>query len=215
MTRINIGCGMSPTLGWVNHDNSKSLFLARLPGFATDALVLLGLVSQSTKNFVDFCRTHQIGFANAVKPLPYPDNSVEVIYASHMLEHFDRREADIFLAEALRILVPGGILRLAVPNVRFHVENYLRHKNADQFVSDLNMSRLKPTGLPQHLRHLIVGAREHHWMYDDASLPELLTNHRFANPVVMAAGETTIPDPGPLNLSERAPESLFVEARKT
>jgi predicted SAM-dependent methyltransferase len=44
------------------------------------------------------------------------DNSVELIYASHVLEHFGRHEVDQVLREWFRVLRKGGILRLAVPD---------------------------------------------------------------------------------------------------
>lgn len=47
-----------------------------------------------------------------------PDNAAELIYASHVLEYFDRAQASAVLAEWRRVLAPGGILRLAVPNAR-------------------------------------------------------------------------------------------------
>ncbi len=44
------------------------------------------------------------------------DNSVELIYASHVLEHFGRHEIDQVLREWFRVLREGGILRVAVPD---------------------------------------------------------------------------------------------------
>lgn len=44
------------------------------------------------------------------------DDSVDLIYASHLLEHFGRAEYPAILAEWHRVLRPGGILRLAVPD---------------------------------------------------------------------------------------------------
>ena len=49
--------------------------------------------------------------------LPFlADHSVELIYACHVLEHFKRREVGLVLYEWFRVLKPGGILRLAVPD---------------------------------------------------------------------------------------------------
>ncbi|RXF74449.1 class I SAM-dependent methyltransferase [Hansschlegelia zhihuaiae] len=49
--------------------------------------------------------------------LPFAkDQSVEMIYACHVLEHFGRYEINRILAEWYRVLKPGGVLRLAVPN---------------------------------------------------------------------------------------------------
>ncbi len=46
----------------------------------------------------------------------FADNSAELIYASHVLEHFDQFEVKTVLDEWKRVLAPGGILRLAVPD---------------------------------------------------------------------------------------------------
>lgn len=50
-------------------------------------------------------------------PLPYPDNSVEEIRASHILEHFTFCDAEKAVKEWVRVLKPGGRLRVAVPDV--------------------------------------------------------------------------------------------------
>ena len=48
--------------------------------------------------------------------LPYENNSVDLIYASHVIEYFNRDEVVGVLKEWVRTLKPGGVLRLAVPN---------------------------------------------------------------------------------------------------
>src|SRR4051812_1200031 len=133
MTRINIGCGQTPTAGWVNYDNSPSVRLARMPALA-GALSRLKLLSASQREFVDFARTSGIQQADAVTSIPQPDRSVDVVYSSHMLEHLDRAEARQFLAETRRVLIRGGIIRIAVPDLRFHVDRYLARRDADLFV---------------------------------------------------------------------------------
>jgi predicted SAM-dependent methyltransferase len=59
------------------------------------------------------------------------NSTVELIYASHVLEHFGRNEIDYVLREWHRVLKPGGILRLAVPDfgacARLYVEGKLDH----------------------------------------------------------------------------------------
>ena len=49
-------------------------------------------------------------------PLKYADASVEEIYASHVLEHIPHTETVRCLAEWVRVLKPGGVLRIAVPD---------------------------------------------------------------------------------------------------
>lgn len=51
-----------------------------------------------------------------ITSLLYADNSVDLIYASHVLEYFDREEVIMLLNEWKRALKPNGVLRLAVPD---------------------------------------------------------------------------------------------------
>jgi predicted SAM-dependent methyltransferase len=51
-----------------------------------------------------------------ITDLPFEDDTVDLIYASHVFEYFDRQEAVDVLKEWRRVLKKGGILRLAVPD---------------------------------------------------------------------------------------------------
>jgi SAM-dependent methyltransferase len=62
---------------------------------------------------------------NASGRLPLPDASVDVVYHSHMLEHLEVDEARAFLAECRRVLHPGGIMRVAVPDLEGIAKAYL------------------------------------------------------------------------------------------
>jgi predicted SAM-dependent methyltransferase len=50
------------------------------------------------------------------RKLPYPDESVAEVYASHVLEHFGFKEVPEVLAEWARVLKPGGLMRISVPD---------------------------------------------------------------------------------------------------
>ena len=67
---------------------------------------------------VDLVDLNHIDYRHAVDNLPmFQDDSVELIYASHVFEYFDRQEAALrVLTEWRRVLRTGGILRLAVPD---------------------------------------------------------------------------------------------------
>ena len=51
-----------------------------------------------------------------ITKLDFEDDSVDLIYASHVLPYFDREEVVPVLKEWKRVLKPGGVLRLAVTN---------------------------------------------------------------------------------------------------
>lgn len=49
------------------------------------------------------------------KPLPYRDNTVEMILIEHVVEHVSSGQALQFFREARRILKPKGVLRVCIP----------------------------------------------------------------------------------------------------
>ncbi len=57
--------------------------------------------------------------------LPYNDNTVDLVYASHTLEYFDRLEAIDVLVEWKRVLKTGGKIQLAVPDFEAMCKMYL------------------------------------------------------------------------------------------
>lgn len=213
LVKINFGCGLSPTEGYLNYDNSPSVKLARM-GFLSGLLCRFGLLNADQKRFVDFCRTHDIRWGNPVKGIKMSDGTAAVIYSSHMMEHLDKSEAKRFLQEAWRLLVSGGVIRLALPDLKKYANEYLERGDADLFISNLHVCCPKPKGFVARLKACLVGGRHHHWMYDEASLCGFLAECGFADARSLRPGETTINEPGVLNLSERVTESIYVEARK-
>lgn len=59
------------------------------------------------------------------KGLPYKDNTVKYIYASHFLEHFSRKDAEYFLKECYRVMKKGGVIRIVVPDLQAGIKNYI------------------------------------------------------------------------------------------
>jgi predicted SAM-dependent methyltransferase len=213
--RLNVGCGATPTPGWLNFDNSLTVRLARLPG-VLDGLCMAGLLSGDQLRFGRVARQYGVRWANAVQRIPLPDQSVEVVYASHMIEHLDREyEVPAFLGNLQRVLVADGIVRFAVPDLLRRARRYVEEtRDADEFVASLSMADETPRGVFALARDLAVGVRNHRWMYDGASLVRLLERNGFSQARELPPGETMIPDPGPLNLRERDEESVYVEARR-
>jgi SAM-dependent methyltransferase len=59
------------------------------------------------------------------KGIPYPDAAFDVVYHSHLLEHFPKESAPVFLRECHRVLKSGGMIRIAVPDLEAIVRLYL------------------------------------------------------------------------------------------
>jgi SAM-dependent methyltransferase len=209
--RVNIGCGATPTEGWVNFDNSLAIRVARQPRLLR-ALALAGLLTNESLDLAALAVTENVRFANAVRRIPCRDGSVDTLYSAHMVEHLDRDEVRRFLGEARRVLRPGGILRIAVPDIGIQVDRYLDDKDADEFIAGTHLSQPRPSGFLPRIRCAVVGPRHHLWMYDGDSLSKVLWDAGFAGVCVLGPGETTIADPGSLDLKERADESVYAEA---
>ena len=58
----------------------------------------------------------------------FEDNSIDLIYASHVIEYFDREEIPNILNKWKSKLKPGGTLRLAVPNFHTMAKLYIEDK---------------------------------------------------------------------------------------
>lgn len=57
--------------------------------------------------------------------LPFEDNSQDVVYHSHVLEHLRPVDGERLIAECVRVLSPGGILRIVVPDLEKIAQLYL------------------------------------------------------------------------------------------
>lgn len=103
-----------------------------------------------------------------VTKLPYESNSVDVIYACHLIAYFDRVEIIPILQEWKRVLRPGGVLRLATPDFREMAYMYVRQNGSDlsQFLGPLYGKMGSPV-----IYHKTV--------YDFYSLIELLASVGF------------------------------------
>lgn len=60
------------------------------------------------------------------KGIPFEDNSVDVVYNSHVLEHFSNKQGNFLLSECYRVLKKGGIIRVAVPDLESICKEYLK-----------------------------------------------------------------------------------------
>lgn len=102
----------------------------------------------------------------------FENNTIDLIYASHVFEYFDRDEAKDVLKEWKRVLKPNGILRLAVPDFKACSKLYNEGKyDLDTFVSMFY-------GKWKINEKITV---YHKTIYDFKSLTKLLENNGFDN----------------------------------
>ena len=65
------------------------------------------------------------------EPLPFPAGHFQAVYASHVLEHFAPEDGLRLLRECLRVLAPGGIVRIVVPDLETIARTYLQCLDAE------------------------------------------------------------------------------------
>lgn len=72
------------------------------------------------------------------KRFPLESECVSFLYSSHVLEHFNRSCGQEFLDECFRVVEPGGVIRIVVPDLEAIVQNYLRCLQAQRSDSQLD-----------------------------------------------------------------------------
>jgi predicted SAM-dependent methyltransferase len=194
--KLNIGCGTSGIDGWVNIDNSPSILLSRLP---------LGKRIFRTPDW-----PRDVRRADVRKRIPFPDSSVSCIYSSHTFEHFTYEESLAVARECFRVLRPGGILRLVVPDLGILVRDYLAG-GADPLASHKFVSRLLLTA---SVRDVVHPGAHHQQMFDARSLVHLVQQAGFTAPEVSQFGSSRIAEIAEIELESRRSESLYVEATR-
>ena len=65
-----------------------------------------------------------VDYVGDVYPLDFKDNTFDLVYSSHVLEHFKRELTPKILKEWTRVLKPDGILRISVPSFENLIEIY-------------------------------------------------------------------------------------------
>jgi SAM-dependent methyltransferase len=190
---LNLACGTKMHHGWNNLDFSPYTRLARRPWLVglLRAVGFLSPVRQERLAAVDpgvICWDLRHG-------IPFAADTFDVVYSSHFVEHLDRDVVPVHLTECRRVIKPGGILRVVVPDLESIARDYVRaldrlesgeaaaEKERAQAVYELfdQMVRQGATGAGEQKawvgrveRFIRGGAAStgelHRWMYDRHSL---------------------------------------------
>jgi SAM-dependent methyltransferase len=170
---VQYGCGLCAPEGWINFDASYTLAFERLP--------LVGRLY--TKNSQRFPK--QVRRGDIVKGLPLAPESATGIYASHVLEHLAYGDCIQALRNTYRLLRPGGIFRLVVPDLEAAAQQYLASlKDQSPFANGLFMEttalgrKERPRSIGG-LVHLWLNSSTHLWMWDCPAMARALEAQGF------------------------------------
>lgn len=218
--KLHLGCGPVTPESWLNVDGSWSARLARYPVLHKTALALAGRKS-------GFKSTGRIFGHDLRRPLPWPDASFTAVYASHLLEHMYLEEADRLLRECFRVLKPGGVVRMVVPDVDPLIRGYLGQpfpkwldnyekydQPTDRFIRGLLMrDPERPRGnVFVRVYDALYDFHSHKWMYNGTSLAAHLAKAGFTDVGVKGCHESRIPGIADVELRERVVDGAGVAA---
>lgn len=137
-----------------------------------------------------------------LRAIPRADDTFDVVNASHVLEHFAPFEAPAIVREWLRILKPGGKLRIEVPNVEWAAEQIIKARDTGTEVpeyagwvfngqqkgspNEVHKTCFTPAGLKALLEMIGVDELDVHAAGDDGNVIELLARKRPVARLVVA-----------------------------
>jgi SAM-dependent methyltransferase len=179
-TLLHFGCGPNcKKTDWKDFDGSWNVRVQRLPSPLGKAVrFLYKCLGHSLHTFPS-----HVSYLDLNRSLPFADSSIDAIYASHVWEHLYYEDAKALTQECCRILKPGGMLRLVVPNLRTFIENYIRDASP-QAAGILNKKLLfreirRERSLIYRCYTGLTDFHSHKFMYDPPALIQLLRDAGF------------------------------------
>lgn len=206
--KLNLGCGSTSPDGWINIDCSPNVLLAKVPGYSFIKGILLKLKLISLDGFKAIWSPNVL-YCNLAKNFPhFPQNSINIIYSSHFLEHISYESALKLLRKCFFTLRSNGILRIAVPDLYTEAKLYIA-KIDKAFKEGYE----EPIASEEFIRHMVSREKRHAhlWMYDFFSLSHMLKNSGFIDIQQMQFRKSKITD---IDLIENREDSLFIECTK-
>jgi predicted SAM-dependent methyltransferase len=200
--KVNIGSGVEVADGWIHVDGGLHALFAGGPRpllrwLHRSSSIMRGSIEQA--DYVRRLSEHRFIHHELEAGLPFDDDSVDYIFCSHVLEHFFRPDGDALLRELHRVLRPGGVARVCVPDLEHALRLYAEGSKTaalEYFFVD------GPAGY----------YHRHRYLYDFELLRDALTQAGFADVRRAAYREGAVPDLEVLD--NRPEETLYVEAHK-
>jgi SAM-dependent methyltransferase len=221
---LNIACGTRMSWEWANIDFSPYARLKKHTIFSA-LLHKVGLLSQERYDKLNRIDPDILHWDVLRRSIPFPDNTFDGIYHCHFIEHVQKTAAEAFLKECLRVLKPGGIMRVVFPDFEFSVKRYIialnklhendksAHEEHEDAIYDILYQIV--TDVPDHNKNekpfvkfterIIRGSGidmgwAHRWMYDRFSMKRVLEKEGFCSVRFLDAHKSDIPDFGKYHL---------------
>lgn len=139
--------------------------------------------------------------------LPLADASIDYAVSIHALPEVPYPQLVPVLRELRRVLKPGGVLRLGLPNMEHAFDAYRRGDRDWFLIPDEEMGSVGGKLIAQ-----LVWYGYSRTLFVPQFADELLRKAGFAQVHHLAGGETASPFPDIVALDDRPLESFFVEA---
>jgi len=130
-------------------------------------------------------------YMDAGKPFPLPDGSFDYIYSEHLFEHLTYQQAQNMLKESYRVLKPGGIIRIATPDLQFLMRLYQEPEKPIH--KEYIAYSVKNEGLPATPVYVINRFHTswcHQIIYDHETLSAALEAVGFKSPTPCEVGKS-------------------------
>ena len=148
--------------------------------------------------------------ADLSRSLPFRSETVDFIHSEDFIEHIDAEPGLVFLQEAFRVLRPGGVMRIATPDLRALIREVYFGRNEEhlRWCSEYLEAEGPCAALNMHMR--MNGG--HRFIYDEEHLTRVLEQTGFTVKRV-SYNRSSHPELRYLELRNFG-LSLFVEATK-